>query len=244
MFRGRRSAGALAEDARGRGADIAGTIGSAAGDVGSRAADTMSDLADRAAELAREAQKAATPVIRSAMSTAAERAREAQRAATPVVRSATATAAEALSDAAEHAAEVLSETAGRLAQQGAEQADELQLAARSRLADASEHFAGHIRPRRRRGLRLVLVVAGVAGAAGAVAGVMASPLGLRLRRMCGLAPAEAEPAAEPGILLPGDQPASAPAPGTAQGGTASGQPGTNGDRILAGGRVIGTSEPE
>jgi hypothetical protein len=238
MLRGRRSASAVADDARQRGSDIAEGLGATAGEMGSKAADTVSDLAEKAAELAREAQKAATPVIRSAMATAAERAKEAQHAASPVMRSAAATAAGALSDAAEHAAEVLAETAERLAQTGADQADELQLTARTKLADASEELARRIRPkRRRRGLRVVLIGAGVAGTG---AGVWFSPLGARLRALLGMGPAEEPAPPAPSIVLPSDSAAEAePAP---QADTADTPPGANGDRVLAGGRTRSSSK--
>jgi hypothetical protein len=229
MLRGRRSASALAGDARERGSDIAEGLGSAAGEVGSKAAETMGDLAEKAADLAREAQKAASPVIRSAMHSAAGRAREAQKTATPVVRSAAASAAEHLSDAAEHAAELLAGTAGRLAQP----ADELQLSARERLADASEQLARSIRPRRRRRLRIVLIGTGLVGIA---AGVAISPLGARLRSMCGLGGAPAEPPTTvPGIVLPGDPGATIPE--TDADAVSAGETGANGDRVLSGGRT-------
>jgi hypothetical protein len=226
MLRGRRSATALADDARQRGSDIAESLGSSA-------ADTVSDLAEKAAEIAREAQRAASPVIRSAMATAAERARDAQHAATPVVRSAAATAAGALSDAAEHAAEVLGDAAERLAQTGAGQAGELQLTARHRLADASEELARRIRPkRRRRGLRVLLIGGGIAGAG---AGLWFSPLGDRLRVMLGMTPAEEPAPPAPSIVLPsGDSTAET---GTAAQAAETDAPaGANGDRVLAGGR--------
>ena len=231
MLRGRRSATAVADDARERGSDIAESLGSAAGEMGSRAADTVSDLAEKAAELAREAQKAATPVIRSAMATAAERARDAHHVATPVMRSAAATAAGALSDAAEHAAEVLAETAERLAQTGAEQADELQLTARTRIADASEELARRIRPkRRRRGLRVLLIGAGVAGAG---VGVWLSPLGDRLRAMLGMGSVEEPAPVPPSIVLPAEPTAEAD---TTPPSAAEPPAGANGDRVLTGGR--------
>jgi hypothetical protein len=235
MLRGRRSATALVDDARGRGSDIAETVGSAAGEMGSRAAETVTDFAERAADFAREAQRAATPVIRSAMATAAERAREAQHAATPVVRSAAATAAEALSDAAEHAAEVLADTAERLAQQGTDQADELQLAARTKLADASEQLARRIRPRRRRRLRAALIITGVIGG---ITAVLVSPIGERVRRLLGMGETPETPP-EPGIILPGDQTANDRAPSgedTPETPAPAGETATNGDRVLTGGR--------
>jgi hypothetical protein len=227
MLSGRRSAAAVADVARERGSDIAQSLGATAGEMGGRAAETASDLAERAAELAREAQRAATPVIRSAMVTAAERAREAQHAASPVVRSAAATAAGALSDAAEHAAEVLADTAERL------EAGELQLAARTRLADASERMAKRIRPRRRRRRGLLAVLA-AAGAIAAGAGVWMSPIGARIRMMLGMTPAEEPAPAPPSIVLPpepagGSEPA-AETPGTEAPADA------NGDRVLTGGR--------
>lgn len=235
MLRGRKSASALADGARGRGSDIAEGIGSAAGEVGSKAAETVSELAEKAGVIAREAQKAASPVIRSAVVTAAGRARSAQKTATPVVRSAAATAAEALSDAAEHAAEVLSETAGRLAQP----AEELQLSARERLADASEQLARSIRPRRRRRLRAVLIGTGVVGI---VAGVIVSPLGARLRSLVGLGGATPEPApTTPGIVLPGDPETT---PESAGKSVAAGEPGANGDRVLSAGRTARTAKSE
>lgn len=154
MLRSRKSAAALADDARERG----------------------SDIAEKAAELAREAQKAATPVIRSAMANAAGRAREAQKVATPVVRSAAATAAEALSDAAEQAAEVLADTAGRLAP---------------------------VPPRRRR-VRRILMVTGVVGAgAGVMMSPLGARL--RALVGLGGSDSEIAPVA-PGILLPSNSP--------------------------------------
>jgi hypothetical protein len=235
MLRGRRSASALAGDARERGSDIAEGLGSAAGEMGSKAAETMGDLAEKAADLAREAQKAASPVIRGAMASAAGRAREAQKTATPVVRSAAATAAEHLSDAAEHAAEVLAETAGRLAQP----ADELQLSARERLADASEQLARSIRPRRRRRLRAVLIGTAVVGVA---AGVVISPLGARLRNLCGLGAASEPAPAAPGIVLPGDPGATTPE--TDAEAVSGGETGANGDRVLSSGRTARTAQTE
>jgi hypothetical protein len=214
MLRGRRSASALAGDARERGSDIAEGLGSAAGEMGSKAAETMSDLAEKAADLAREAQKAATPVVRSAAASAAEH----------------------LSDAAEHAAEVLAETAGRLAQP----ADELQLSARERLADASEQLARSIRPRRRRRLRAVLIGTALVGVA---AGVVISPLGARLRSLVGLGGAASEPApTAPGIVLPGD-PGATTAETDAEA-VSAGEPGANGDRVLSGGRTARTAPTE
>jgi hypothetical protein len=222
MLRGRRSASALADDARERGSDIAEGLGSAAGEMGSKAAETVSDLAERAADLARDAQRAASPVLRGAMASAAGRARDAQRTASPVVRSAAASAAE-------HAAEVLAGTAGRLAQP----ADELQLSARERLADASEQLARSIRPRRRRRLRIVLIGTGLVGI---VVGVVISPLGARLRSMCGLGGTAPEPATTtPGIVLPGDPGATIPE--TDADAVSAGETGANGDRVLSGGRT-------
>jgi hypothetical protein len=225
MLRGRRSATALADDARQRGSDIAESLGSTA-------ADTVSDLAEKAAEIAREAQKAASPVIRSAMATAAERARDAQHAASPVMRSAAATAAGALSDAAEHAAEVLGDAAERLAQAGAEQAGDLQITARHRIADASEELARRIRPkRRRRALRIVLIGGGVAGVG---AGVWFSPLGDRLRAMLGMTPAEEPAPPAPSIVLPDAETTGQSETGAQAGGDSPA--GANGDRVLTGGR--------
>jgi hypothetical protein len=238
MLRGRKSATALADDARERGSDIAEALGSTAGEVGSRAAETVSDLAEKAADLAREAQRAATPVIRSAMASAAVRAREAQHVASPVVRSAAASAAEALSDAAEHAAEVLAETAGRLAQPVADHADELQLSARTKLADAGEQLARSIRPRRRRRLRRALIGVGVVGVG---AGVWLSPIGARLRMLLGMGQADEPATLAPGIVLPGDP---EPAAGTGADAEAppAEEPGANGDRVLAGGRTRGSTK--
>ena len=239
MLRGRRSSAAVADDARKRGSDIAESLGATAGEMGSRAAETVSDLAEKAAELAHEAQRAATPVIRSAMVTAAERARDAQHAASPVVRSAAATAAGALSDAAEHAAEVLAETAERLAQTGTEQADELQLAARTRLADASERMAKRIRPRRRRRRGLLALVAGV-GAIAVGAGVWLSPIGARIRMMLGMAPTEESTPPAPSIVLP-PEPDGGAEPAAETSGTDA--PATvNGDRVLTGGRSRSSSK--
>ena len=232
MLSGRRSAAAVADVARERGSDIAESLGTTAGEMGGRAAETVSDLAEKATELAREAQRAATPVIRSAMVTAAERAREAQHAASPVMRSAAATAAGALSDAAEHAAEVLAETAERL------EAGELQLAARTRLADASERMAKRIRPRRRRRRGLLAVLAG-AGAIAAGAGVWMSPIGARIRMLLGMTPAE-EPLAPPSIVLP-PEPAGGAAPASETSGTEA-PANVNGDRVLTGGRGRSSSK--
>jgi hypothetical protein len=171
------------------------------------------------------------------MASAAGRAREAQHVATPVVRSAAASAAEALSDAAEHAAEVLAETAGRLAQPVAEHADELQLNARSKLADAGEQLARSIRPRRRRRLRRALIGAGVVGVG---AGVWLSPIGARLRMLVGMGPAVEPAPPAPGIVLPSD-----PAPAADTGAEAAApaeEPGANGDRVPVGGRTRGSTK--
>jgi hypothetical protein len=178
MLRGRRSASALADDARERGSDIAEGLGSAAGEMGSKAAETVSDLAERAADLAREAQKVASPVLRSAMHSAAGRARDAQK-------------------------------------------------------TASEQLARSIRPRRRRRLRIVLIGTGLVGIA---AGVAISPLGARLRSLCGLGGAPGEPPmTAPGIVLPGDPGATIPEADADA--VSAGETGANGDRVLSGGRT-------
>ncbi len=127
--------------------------------VGSRAAEVVgeaaSDFAERAVAAAQNAQRVATPVLR----TAAEKS------------------AETLSHAAERAAVVLADTAGRLADTGEERAGQAAVAARHRLADASEALAVAVRPKRRRRVRRLLVLGAIAGG---VVALFKSPLRSKL----------------------------------------------------------------
>ena len=186
MFgRGGVTVGSRAQDARE-------AVGAGAIDATARAAETVQELAGRAVEVA-------APALRSAAERAAEAAEAGRRAAAPVIRSAATSAAGTLSDAAERAAELLADTAERLQQQGGDAAGSAGLAARERLADASEAFAAAVRPRRRRRLRRAVVVVGIAGGAAAV---WMSPLGARIKSAIGLGAAAEPTPEEPPITLP------------------------------------------
>jgi hypothetical protein len=113
--------------------------------AGSRAADVVGEAASEFAERAVAA------------------AQNAQRVATPVLRTAAEKSAETLSHAAERAAVVLADTAGRLADTGEDRAGQAAVAARHRLADASEALAVAVRPKRRRRVRRILVIGAIAG---------------------------------------------------------------------------------
>jgi hypothetical protein len=79
---------------------------------------------------------------------------------------------------------------------------------------------------------------------GIAAAVAISPLGARLRSMCGLGGAASEPAPmTPGIVLPGDPGATTPET-DAEAVSAAGEPGANGDRVLSGGRTSRTATTE
>jgi hypothetical protein len=122
-------------------------------DVGAKAAETVGDIAERAATIAREAGSAATPAIRSA----------------------TQHSVEGLSRAAERASEALSETAERLAKAGEGPASDAAVAARVRIADATERLAAAVRPKpkRRHRVRRILIGGAIAGA---IIGIVRSPL--------------------------------------------------------------------
>ncbi len=145
------------------------------GAAASRAVDvvggTASDLAERAVAAAQSAQRAATPVLR----TAAERS------------------AETLSQAAERAAAVLADTAERLAE------GQAGIAARRRLADASEAVADAVRPRKRRRLRLFLFLGVIAGA---IVALVRSPLRSKLTDRIFGAPPEFDDDTPASITLP------------------------------------------
>jgi hypothetical protein len=122
-------------------------------------------------------------------------------------------AAEAVSDLVDKAAEALSDAA--------EQAAEV-------LADTSEQISRKIRPRRRRGRRVGIVLL-LAVLVGGGAGIWMSPLGARLRALLGMGGEPTDTAAEPAsILLPGDA-----TPSPAETATAAAD-GANGDRELSG----------
>jgi hypothetical protein len=130
-----------------------------ASNAGSRAAEVVGDAASEFAERAVAA------------------AQNAQRVATPVLRTAAEKSAETLSHAAERAAVVLADTAGRLADTGEDRAGQAAVAARHRLADASEALAVAVRPKRRRRVRRVLILGAIAGG---VVALFKSPLRSKL----------------------------------------------------------------
>lgn len=153
--------------------------------AGSRAAEVVgeaaSDFAERAVAVAQNAQRVATPVLRSA----AEKS------------------AETLSHAAERAAVVLADTAERLAETGEERAGQAAVAARTRLADASEALAQAVRPKRRRRLRRFVAIGAIV--AGLVA-LVRSPLRTKLTNRLFGAPPEFEDDAPESITLPAAPP--------------------------------------
>jgi hypothetical protein len=148
---------------------------------GSRAAevvgDAASDFAERAVAAAQNAQRVAAPVLR----TAAEKS------------------AETLSHAAERAAVVLADTAERLAETGEERAGQATVAARNRLADASEALAVAVRPKRRRRFRRLIVLGALAGA---VVALVKSPLRSKLADRLFGAPPEFDDDIPESITLP------------------------------------------
>lgn len=153
--------------------------------AGSRAAEVVgeaaSEFAERAVAAAQNAQRVATPVLR----TAAERS------------------AETLSHAAERAAVVLADTAGRLADTGEERAGQAAVAARQRLADASEALAVAVRPKRRRRVRRVLVFGAIAAA---IVALVKSPLRTKLADRLFGAPPEFDDDLPESITLPSSSP--------------------------------------
>lgn len=133
--------------------------------------ETAADLAERAVLAAQAAQKAATPVLRSA----AEKS------------------AETLSQAAERAAAALADTAERLAE------GQAGLAARKRLADASEAIAVAVRPKKRRRVRRFIVLGVLAGA---IAALARSPLRSKVTDRIFGAPPQFEDDTPESITLP------------------------------------------
>src|SRR5665213_3122939 len=145
----------------------------------------------------------AAEVVGDAASDLAERAvaaaQNAQRVATPVLRSAAEKSAETLSHAAERAAVVLADTAGRLAESAEERGGQAAVAARHRLADASEALAVAVRPKKRRRIRRVLILGVIAG--GVVAAVK-SPLRSKIADRLFGAPPEFDDETPESITLP------------------------------------------
>jgi hypothetical protein len=153
----------------------------------------------------------AVEVVGDAASEFAERAvaaaQNAQRVATPVLRTAAEKSAETLSHAAERAAVVLADTAGRLAESGEDRAGQAAVAARHRLADASEALAVAVRPKRRRRIRRVLVLGAVAGA---IVALVKSPLRSKLADRLFGAPPDFDDDLPESITLPSSSPDEAP----------------------------------
>jgi hypothetical protein len=140
-------------------------------DAGSKAADTVAEFAGMAVAAARDAQRAATPVLRSAAHSSAE----------------------TLSHAAGKAAEVLADTADRLATTDAG------ISARTRIADASEAFAGAVRPKQKRHrIRKLFIVSTILG--GIYAVLKYTPLKSKISELA-FGPAMDEEEPEP-ITLP------------------------------------------
>ncbi len=162
-----------------------------ASNVGSRAAEVVgeaaSDLAERAVTAAQNAQRVATPVLR----TAAEKS------------------AETLSHAAERAAVVLADTAGRLADTGEERAGQAAVAARQRLADASEALAVAVRPKKKRRVRRLLVLGAIAGG---VVALFKSPLRSKLADRLFGAPPDFDDDLPESITLPSSSPGESETP--------------------------------
>ena len=129
-------------------------------------------------------------------------AQNAQRVATPVLRTAAEKSAETLSHAAERAAVVLADTAERLADSGEERAGTVAVAARHRLADASEALAVAVRPKRRRRFRRLVVLSAIAGA---VVALIKSPLRSKLADRLFGAPPEFDDDIPESITLPPSQ---------------------------------------
>ena len=145
----------------------------------------------------------AAEVVGEAASDLAERAvaaaQNAQRVATPVLRSAAEKSAGTLSHAAERAAVVLADTAERLADTSEERVGPAVVAARHRLADASEALAVAVRPKRRRRLRKLVVVSAIG--AGIVA-LVKSPLRSKLADRLFGAPPQFDEDVPESITLP------------------------------------------
>jgi hypothetical protein len=146
----------------------------------------------------------AAEVVGEAASDFAERAvsaaQSAQRVASPVLRSAAEKSAETLSHAAERAAVVLADTAERLAENAEDRGGQAAVAARNRLADASEALAVAVRPKkRRRRIRRVVVIGAVAAA---VVAAVKSPLRSKLTDRLFGAPPEFDDDAPESITLP------------------------------------------
>lgn len=172
----------------------------------------------------------AAEVVGEAASVFAERAvaaaQNAQRVATPVLRTAGEKSAETLSHAAERAAVVLADVGERLAEGGEERAGNAAIAARVRLADASEALAQAVRPKRRRRFRRLLVIV-LAG--GGVVALVKSPLRNKLTDRLFGAPTDFDDDAPESITLPStsthDQ---APSPASEESEPASENPATDG----------------
>jgi hypothetical protein len=159
--------------------------------AGSRAAEVVgeaaSDFAERAVAAAQNAQRVAAPVLR----TAAEKS------------------AETLSHAAERAAVVLADTAERLAETGEERAGQAAVAARHRLADASEALAVAVRPKPRRRVRRLIVLGAIAGA---LVALVKSPLRSKLADRLFGAPPEFDDDIPESITLPSSSQSGAETP--------------------------------
>jgi hypothetical protein len=145
----------------------------------------------------------AAEVVGDAASDLAERAvaaaQNAQRVATPVLRSAAEKSAGTLSHAAERAAVVLADTAERLADTGEERVGPAVVAARHRLADASEALAVAVRPKRRHRLRRLVVFSAITGA---IVALVKSPLRSKLADRLFGAPPQFEDDIPESITLP------------------------------------------
>lgn len=141
-------------------------------EVGSRAADTITELAEHALKVAREVGQAASPALQAS--------------------------AESLSRALERVGQSLADGGERLAKTGEHQASDAAVAARVRLADASEKLADVIRPKKKhhrvRNTAIVLVVAG------GVVALVQSPLRAKLTERLFGPPTDEEPES---ITLPG-----------------------------------------
>ena len=153
--------------------------------TGSRAAEVVSEAASEFAERAVAA------------------AQNAQRVATPVLRTAAEKSAETLSHAAERAAVVLADVGERLAESGEERAGNAAVAARVRLANASEALADAVRPKKRRRFRRVLVI-GLIG--GGVVALVRSPLRSKLTDRLFGAPPDFDDDTPESITLPSTPP--------------------------------------
>ncbi|HWF58483.1 MAG TPA: hypothetical protein VG520_09030 [Candidatus Dormibacteraeota bacterium] len=116
-----------------------------------------------------------------------------------MLRTAAEKSAETLSHAAERAAVVLADTAERLAETGEERAGQATLAARTRLADASEALAVAVRPKRRRRVRRLIVLGALAGA---LVALVKSPLRSKVADRLFGAPPEFDDDIPESITLP------------------------------------------